>query len=67
MENVPCPPRALVSGERSFSDPASPDLSPWTASLLQPQTELAGMKAVFGKWPGDETDDEVLRTLAEIE
>ncbi|HZL35359.1 MAG TPA: hypothetical protein VFC78_08615 [Tepidisphaeraceae bacterium] len=35
--------------------------------LLQPQTGSAEMKAVFGKWPGDETDDEILRTLAEVE
>jgi hypothetical protein len=35
--------------------------------LLQSQTAATGMKAVFGKWPGDETDDEILRTLAEVE
>ncbi len=35
--------------------------------ILQPQTSSVGMHAVFGKWPGDETDEEVLRTLEEIE
>jgi hypothetical protein len=40
---------------------------PPNARFRQPQTETTGMKAVFGKWPGDETDEEVLRTLAQIE
>ena len=35
-------------------------------NLLHPQTASAGMRAVFGKWPGDETDEEILRTLAEV-
>jgi hypothetical protein len=29
--------------------------------------DAEAMRAVFGKWPGDETDDEILRTLAEVE
>jgi hypothetical protein len=36
-------------------------------NLYHPQTAAAGMKAVFGRWPGDESDEEVLRTLAEVE
>jgi hypothetical protein len=35
--------------------------------FLHPQTAAAGMHAVFGHWPGDENDVEVLRTLEEIE
>lgn len=31
--------------------------------FLQPQTLLNGVEAIFGKWPGDETDEEILDTL----
>ncbi len=54
--------------DRLFSRlPAPGGLSLRKPDLLKPQTAAAGMKAVFGKWPGDESDDEVLRTLAEVE
>jgi hypothetical protein len=35
--------------------------------LLQPQSSATGMSGVFGQWPGDESDEEVLQTLEEIE
>ncbi|HYE21803.1 MAG TPA: hypothetical protein VEA69_25410 [Tepidisphaeraceae bacterium] len=35
--------------------------------ILQPQTSSAGMRAVFGKWPGEESDEEVLQALEDIE
>jgi hypothetical protein len=57
-----------LEAESNDSDPVPVDCAvPPSARFLQPQTETTGMKAVFGKWPGDETDEEVLRTLAEIE
>jgi hypothetical protein len=37
------------------------------SELLRPQTATSGMTAVFGKWPGDESEEETLQTLAEIE
>lgn len=32
-------------------------------ALRQPQTRSAGVGAVFGKWPGDETEDQLLAAL----
>jgi hypothetical protein len=32
-----------------------------------PPDEPAGAAAIFGKWPGDETEEELLRTLREME
>jgi hypothetical protein len=32
----------------------------------KPQTGRTGVSAFFGTWPGDETDDELIRELAEI-
>ena len=32
-----------------------------------PQLANGGMHRVYGRWPGDETDDDILRTLSEIE
>jgi hypothetical protein len=56
------------SADRLFSKlPAPSGLLLRKTHLLHPQSALLGMKAVFGHWPGDETDDEVLRTLAEVE
>lgn len=57
-----------TTGDRLFSKlPAPAGLTLQRIHLLQPQTAATGMKAVFGKWPGEETDEEVLRTLAEVE
>ena len=32
----------------------------------EPQTETTGFNAIYGRWPGDESDDEMLDTLAEL-
>jgi len=57
-----------TSGDDVFSKlPAPAGLTLRKFHLLQPQTAVTGMKAVFGKWPSDETDEEILRTLAEVE
>jgi hypothetical protein len=59
---------AATSADRLFSKlPVASGPSLRKSHSLQPQSAALGMKAVFGKWPGDETDDEVLRTLAEVE
>lgn len=34
--------------------------------LRQPQTPTTGINAIFGKWPGDETDAEIQQALDEI-
>jgi hypothetical protein len=59
---------AATHADRLFSKlPPPAALTLRRPNLLHPQTASTGMKAVFGKWPGDETDEEVLRTLAEVE
>lgn len=37
------------------------------ASLRQRQTKTTGANAIFGKWPGDETDEEILAALEELD
>jgi hypothetical protein len=34
--------------------------------LHQPQEPDSGMNALFGKWPGDESDEEILALLEEM-
>jgi hypothetical protein len=34
--------------------------------LRRPQTATSGVNAIIGRWPGDETDEEVERTLREV-
>lgn len=34
--------------------------------MLRPQPQKRGLKAVFGKWPGDETDEQVAEALREL-
>lgn len=34
--------------------------------LHQPQGPDSGLNAVMGKWPGDETDEEILALLEEL-
>jgi len=36
------------------------------SSFLQPQTARTGVAAVYGKWPGDETEEELLAALKEL-
>jgi len=35
-------------------------------ALTQPQGPKTGLNAVFGRWPGDESDDDVTRALREV-
>ena len=34
--------------------------------LRRPQTKTAGMSVIYGKWPGDETEEEILVRLKEL-
>lgn len=34
--------------------------------LRQPQGPTSGLNAIFGRWPGDETDEEIFALLEEI-
>jgi hypothetical protein len=34
--------------------------------LHQPQTRRSGVSAIFGRWPGDESEEEFLRAAAEL-
>lgn len=34
-----------------------------TPKLRRPQTATSGVNAFFGRWPGDETDEELLEAL----
>jgi hypothetical protein len=34
--------------------------------LVQPQTPTSGVGAIFGKWPGDETEEQILEALKRI-
>jgi hypothetical protein len=35
-------------------------------ALMRPQTPTTGINAIIGKWPGDETDEEIFRMLEEM-
>jgi hypothetical protein len=54
-----------AAGEGSFFSriPKPIDRRIDSRSLLQPQTPSTGVGAIFGTWPGDETDDDLLRML----
>lgn len=59
-------------------EPAGDDFSAWSrepvalfgksdqASLRVPQGPRSGVNAIFGQWPGEETDEEILRALEEV-
>lgn len=47
-----------------FPQPGSRRLAP--AELRQPQGPKTGLNAIIGKWPGDETDDEVAASLEQM-
>jgi hypothetical protein len=59
-------------------EPATGDVSLWETmplptsarldarNLHKPQGPRTGVNAVFGKWPGDETDEEIERLLQEL-
>lgn len=42
------------------------DVQPSSRLVRQPQGPRTGINAIFGKWPGDETDEEIFRLLEEI-
>ena len=54
--------------------PATPGDAIWaqlpkvepTASRLRPSTALTGLDAFFGKWPGDETDEQLAAAMTEL-
>ena len=73
------PSGTLLRIEADNVDPASAsDLEIWseiprplgaeldTRTLRKPQGPRSGLNAIFGKWPGEETDDEISALLEEI-
>lgn len=56
------PDAPAVWSEMPFARPQRVD----RASLARPQGKRSGMAAIFGAWPGDETDDEIAAILEEI-
>jgi hypothetical protein len=48
------------------SVPEPLDLSPDVRLARQPQGPRSGINAIFGKWPGDETEEEFFRMVEEI-
>jgi hypothetical protein len=46
--------------------PTSPDAPFDPRALRVPQRPNTGVNAIFGKWPGDETDEEILRMLGDL-
>jgi hypothetical protein len=39
----------------------------WIQILFRrPQTATTGINAIFGRWPGDETEEEILAALEEL-
>jgi hypothetical protein len=41
------------------------DVQPSARNARQPQGPRSGISAIFGKWPGDETDEEIFHLLHE--
>jgi hypothetical protein len=72
------PSGSILRIEADHIEPAKGDVSIWSVEpkpldtdidsrmLRKPQDEHSGMNAIFGQWPGDETDDEVLAALEAI-
>lgn len=46
-------------------EPRPLDTGPDHRNLRRPQTRRTGIGAVFGRWPGDESDEEIFRILEE--
>jgi hypothetical protein len=42
------------------------DVQPNPRAVRQPQGPRSGINAIFGKWPGDETDEEIFQLLEEM-
>jgi hypothetical protein len=72
------PSGSLLRIEADHVEPAEGDVSLWSQMpqpldgttdsrrLRQPQGPRSGLNAIFGEWPGSETDDEVRTRLAEL-
>jgi len=57
---------AREHGDELFEQAPGPFGGPLPASRPVPQDERSGVAAMFGTWPGDETDEELLAALAEV-
>jgi hypothetical protein len=69
---------ALLRIEAEAIEPAGSDAAIWarvptplfrimdTVSLREPQGPRSGVNAVFGQWPGDESDEEIATALLEL-
>lgn len=73
------PSGALLRVDADYLEPGSDlDLAVWSTKpqplfaeldnreLYRPQGPRSGLNAIFGKWPGDETDDEIFAMIEEI-
>ena len=72
------PSGSLLRIEAEKIEPAKGDVSVWSVEpkpleadidarvLRKPQDQHSGLNAIFGQWPGDETDDELLTALEAI-
>jgi hypothetical protein len=72
------PSGALLRVDAEQIEPAEGDVSLWSRlprPILTPmelriparaQGPRSGVSAIFGKWPGDETEDEILEALDEL-
>lgn len=61
-----CPNQALTQEllEAAIEAVAEPRrVPPWVPWLRREQVESSGVAAVFGQWPGDETEAEILAAL----
>ena len=57
-------PNARVAEQAPVAHPLSRTLD--LEALRQPQMADSGVNAVFGRWPGDETDEEIFDALREL-
>ena len=72
------PSSRLLRIEAEAIDPAGSDAAVWarvpaplfrimdTASLRQPQGPRSGVNAIIGRWPGEESDEEITGALREL-
>lgn len=72
------PSGAVLRVDADRIEPAQGDVSLWSKVpgpvldggdlrlTARPQGPRSGLAAIFGKWPGDETDEEILAALAEL-
>ena len=61
---------AATDADQFFAKVPKPRASgpgPLAARTAQPQTPKTGAGAIFGQWPGDETDEEILAALKELD